>query len=364
MSIIYNTLTRLEMDGPSREETRAVARPSPPARKSLRMPIEAIATALVLVFTGTGLVALYWNAPLDETSGLEQELADQEVVVEETADHLPPAVPVDGQASSESLPAVQKSGTVAPAVRTSAAAEPPAVTPAKKPVVVAATDTVRQPEKTGASPIQTGAGEKLQAEAGMKTAKIKAPATNPGPGVKPAHKPQPAGQIAASNGSDESGKVNETLEKARRTLARGQYQQTLTVLETLAPVPEQHVDYWLLKGSAHLGLGQLDPAEEALASAQLLAPASAQIAVQRAVLKQEKGDHASALQILESVAARHPDMPEVCLNQGYSRLELGLVRDARRSFRDFLRLTEGRSLYAEQRKVINEWLAQFSSSRG
>jgi tetratricopeptide (TPR) repeat protein len=180
--------------------------------------------------------------------------------------------------------------------------------------------------------------------------------------VKPARKPQPAGQVAASNDRVEAGKVDETLEKARRTLARGQYPQTLAILDTLSPVPEQRVDYWLLKGSAHLGLGQLDPAEQALESAQLMAPDNAQITVQRAILKQEKGDHPGALQILGDAATHHPDVPEIYLNQGYSRLELGDARDARRSFQVFLRLTEGRSLYEEQRKAVNEWLAQFPSS--
>jgi tetratricopeptide (TPR) repeat protein len=125
-------------------------------------------------------------------------------------------------------------------------------------------------------------------------------------------------------------------------------------------VPERRADYWLVKGSAHLGLGQLDLAEKAFAAAQPLAPDNAQIAVQRAIIQQENGDHASALQILEDAATRHPDVPEIFLNQGYSQQALGAVRDARRSFRIFLKISEGRSLYGEQRKAVKQWLAQFS----
>ena len=119
-----------------------------------------------------------------------------------------------------------------------------------------------------------------------------------------------------------------------------------------------------MKGSAHLGLGELEAAEEAFALAQPLAPHNTHIALQRAVLKQEKGDHAGALRILDDAANNHLNVPEVFLNRGYSQQELGALREARHSFRIFLRLTEGRSLYDEQRQAVNEWLAQFNSSSG
>jgi hypothetical protein len=61
------------------------------------------------------------------------------------------------------------------------------------------------------------------------------------------------------------------------------------------------------------------------------------------------------------MAIRHPDVPEIYLNQGYSEYALGAVRDAERSFRAFLKLTESRSLYVQQRQVVTEWLAQVSS---
>jgi tetratricopeptide (TPR) repeat protein len=152
--------------------------------------------------------------------------------------------------------------------------------------------------------------------------------------------------------------IEEVIKQARIALSRGRYEQALSTLETLERVPENRADFWLIKGSAHLGLAQLDPAEMAFASAQVLAPDNAQIAVQQAVLKQEKGDHASALRILKTAAISHPNVPEIFLNQGYSQQALGSERDARRSFRSFLQMTESRSLYLQQRKVVEEWLAQ------
>jgi tetratricopeptide (TPR) repeat protein len=176
------------------------------------------------------------------------------------------------------------------------------------------------------------------------------------------HKQKQKAEVAPSDNTAEPDRVDETVEDARMLLSRGQFQQALVALERLSPAPEGRVDFWLIKGSAHLAMGQLDSADKALASAQLLAPTNAQIAVQRAILQQEKGDHAAALEILKTAALRNPDVPEVFLNQGYSEQALGSVRDARRSFRIFLNITEGRSLYADQRESVNRWLAQFSSA--
>jgi len=217
------------------------------------------------------------------------------------------------------------------------------------------------PSRANGSPGQTRAGEQTVA-----TANVKPRTVNPRAGkaktapAAPEKQPRTAKVVATSHAANQSA-VGRAVEDARLALSRGQYQQALAALETLSPVPERRPDFWLVKGSAHLGLGQLDAAEQAFASAQPLAPDNAQIAVQRAIIKQEKGDHASALKILQDAASRHPDVPEIFLNQGYSQQALGTLPDAIRSFRIFLRMTEGSPLYAEQRKAVNQWLAQFSS---
>ena len=150
--------------------------------------------------------------------------------------------------------------------------------------------------------------------------------------------------------------VDDIVDEARLALSKGRYQRALIVLQELQPIPDNRADFWLVKGSAYLGAGQLDLAQAALESARELAPDNAQIAVQQAILQQETGDHAGALQTLEAVADKHPDVPEIFLNQGYSQQAIGAERAATRSFRIFLRLTEGRSLYSGQRKAIEDWL--------
>jgi Flp pilus assembly protein TadD len=152
--------------------------------------------------------------------------------------------------------------------------------------------------------------------------------------------------------------IGQTLEQARLALSRGQYFQALADMESLSPVPENRADFWFIKGSVHLGLGQLDLAEDSFESAQALVPGHAQTLVQLAVLKQEKGDHAGAITLLKDAALRHRDVPEIYLNLGYSQQALGVFDEAGRSFRIFLELTEGRSVYSEQRKMVSQWVAR------
>jgi tetratricopeptide (TPR) repeat protein len=152
--------------------------------------------------------------------------------------------------------------------------------------------------------------------------------------------------------------IGRTLQQARSALSRGQYFQALADLESIWPVPDNRADFWLIKGSIHLGLGQLDLAEESFQLAHALVPGHAQTSVQLAVLKQEKGDHAGALSLLKDAARRHRDVPEIYLNLGYSQQALGEFAKAGRSFKIFLDVTEGRTVYSEQRKMVSQWVSR------
>jgi tetratricopeptide (TPR) repeat protein len=262
--------------------------------------------------------------------------ADQAVTAQE------PLAPVEQQVASPAAPA--KPSVPAKSEAPALVAEQPVKSVPKKPV------------KATPQPVAKAAAV---ASAEPATAKPRPAQTKAAPvGSRKAQKVQPTVAQQASDTLDAA------LEQARIALSRGQYPQALDALQAVAPVPGKRADFWLLKGSSHLGLGQLDLAEEGFTKAQPLAPGNAQIAIQLAILKQEKNDHEGALKILAEAAARHPNMPEIYLNQGYSQLELGATRDAGHSFRIFLRLTEGRSLYAEQRKAVNRWLAQTASISG
>jgi Flp pilus assembly protein TadD len=318
MSIIYATLESLETEESPRACNEDKTCSPPRAGEPRGFPVKTVVAAMLVVIAGAGL--MFWQqsagvgdprylAPVTEQYGVPAAATQIEVAVVTDVQHV----------------AVQE--------------ESPELEAIEEPAVV-----VEVTADTESSAVTTSA---------VDSSPVAIPETAP---AQPAErKPVPASNTAQTDG------VEEVIEQARLALSRGRYQQALSALEALAPVPENRADFWLIKGSAHLVLGQLDPAEVAFASAQALAPYNVQIALQQAILKQEKGDHASALEILNSAAIRHPYVPEIFLNQGYSQQALGDLRNAKRSFRAFLRMTESRSLYLEQRKVVKKWLAQVSS---
>lgn len=155
--------------------------------------------------------------------------------------------------------------------------------------------------------------------------------------------------------------IDMAIERARLSLARGDYQQAIMVLDPLLEDAPKRADYWFLKGSAHLGMGQLEQADMAFAASKAIAPDNVQIAIQQAIVKQEQKDHVAALQILQAASAMYAEVPEIYLNQGYSQLALGAELEARRSFRTFLRMTEDRSLYTQNRLAVKNWLQRSSA---
>ena len=351
MSVIYATLERLETDNPPLTGHDNPAGSPQPTSRSQSVAVKTLVMALLIVTTGASV--MLWHS----MDGVGKP--GESVALTTANQRLSPRNsegPISPEQIAEPAPAaVVPTGTISasPAAQT-AVYLPPAST-------VMATATNGQGGVETVASLEPAAREEpvaladAGAEAGAE--EVSSPLSEAAVGMaEPVELPPPP-----STDAPYATGVEEVIEQARLALSRGLYPQALAMLEQLEPVPENRADFWLIKGSAHLGIGQLDPAETAFGSAQALAPDNAHIAVQRAILYQERGDHASALQILKGMAIRHPNVPEIYLNQGYSEYALGAVRDAERSFRTFLKLTESRSLYVQQRQVVTEWLAQVSS---
>lgn len=350
MSVIYATLERLESENPDLTRGVAACSPGSASARPREFPLRTLA-ALVLLFCIAGL-ALMFNQP-------------------ETAVSSSPAPPAldrtGGEARTAKVRVAQAPITVA-AIKPLPPAQPAGESFTEQQPVVAATLPAEQPltaeehgsprEDLPAAPRTAELGDPLVAnEVGGQLAATPLAQAETVAAI-PAQQPLQQAPVTAAVQADG---VDEAIESARRALSAGRYWQALSALDSLEPVPETRADFWLIKGSAHLANGQLDLADAAFASAQSLAPENAQIAIQSAIVQQERGDHASALKILEDLATRYPTVPEVFLNQGYSHQAMGAVSEARHSFHTFLRMTEGRSLYSHQRKVVRDWLAQVSS---
>lgn len=346
MSIIFGTLERLESDGPNlAREKENVEQPCPAAERN-GLPVRGLITSLLFVMAAANLLLWYWSHELSVTrhpelsSAIAQRKFPEpipdillEATIEESRSSLQMIVP---QGKKIHLAEIASAGKVSEAGqgaankrRTVVEASPRDSSPIEKPV------------KAHHATAQTVNSRSVKSDS------VRARSVEERTG--------PAAEDSSLAG------IEEIIDEARLALSRGRYQQALATLETLAVVPETRADFWLLKGSAYLGTGQLVMAEVALDKAQSAAPYNVNIGVQRSILKQEKGDHAGALAILEPLAERQQHVPEIFLNLGYSQQALGAERAAQRSFRVFLRLTAGRSLYEQQRAAIQEWLTTVPS---
>jgi hypothetical protein len=350
MSIIYGTLERLETDDPALMHNSEQASSVGKAVEPRSLPIKALVTALLLAMTGANLLLWYWSNEVGAPQYPTPAAVSTQMVVPEISDREPASASV-GETPTKLLEQIEPNSGVA----TEWEAAPMNTTTIDEVVKADVQPITEAPQVPSPDSV-----EKPAALAGESIDPVSSPASKP-----EAMSAEPADRITVpSSDTGQTARVDVLIERARVALSRGQYQQALVSLELLQPIPVNRPDFWLIKGSALLGTGQLDLAELAFTSAQALAPDNVQIAVQQAILKQEKGDHAGALHILEAAAKRHPNVPEIFLNQGHSLYALGAEREAKRSFRAFLRLTEGRSLYMHQRKAIKEWLTPESSVQG
>jgi Flp pilus assembly protein TadD len=361
VSVIYATLERLESEQPAlADKARDGIAPSVSV-ESRGFPTKMLAVAIGVVLAGVTLMSWQQSEQPAVVKQIAPHAAASEYVEARKAERLAPVVtvgvpvpvaataPVDEAAGVETA-VVAPAEVVQPATGTRME-ERVAVVSEPEPDIAAAEEVVAEPPpaRESVQPVATVAVEESDPPAAR-------PATVSAEPVEPVAKQQVAWAAIAPQYD-----VENAIEEARQALSRGRYYQALSTLEQLDPVPENRADVWLITGSAHLGIGQLDRAEAAFASARALAPDNAQIAVQQAILRQEQGDHPGALEILNAAAARHPNVPEIYLNKGYSEQALGGVREAQRSFRIFLQLTEARSLYDSQRQVVQGWLVQVSA---
>jgi len=113
---------------------------------------------------------------------------------------------------------------------------------------------------------------------------------------------------------------------------------------------------WFWLGTAQLAQGQMEAADTALERAAGLNPKVAQIWVQRAIVAQERGDHAAAVRLLSEARELSPKSPQIYLNLGYSNDALGSLAEAEKNYLRFLSLTEGDDAYLLQRKPVIERL--------
>ena len=98
--------------------------------------------------------------------------------------------------------------------------------------------------------------------------------------------------------------------------------------------------------------GELDAAAEVLDAALEIKGNVAEVWIQRAVIAQERGQSAVALQLLEVAIQLHPENSVAYLNAGYAYENLGYIDAARAAYGQFLRLSTHEAGNASLRRHV------------
>jgi tetratricopeptide (TPR) repeat protein len=171
------------------------------------------------------------------------------------------------------------------------------------------------------------------------------------PSAPPTAQPSPE---TTGTAADEANTWESRANAIREQLKAEAYAEVGKSAQELARDFPDRWESWFWLGTAQLAQGQMDAAGTALEHASRLNPGVAQVWVQRAIVAQERGDHAAAVRLLGEARDLSPNSPKIYLNLGYSNDALGLSAEAEKNYRRFLALTEGDEAYALQRKpVIN-----------
>jgi Flp pilus assembly protein TadD len=111
-------------------------------------------------------------------------------------------------------------------------------------------------------------------------------------------------------------------------------------------------------GSAKLGLGLYNEADDYFRNALTLNSEIPQLWTQRAIIAQEKNKHIIALNYLNKAQKLSPNTPEIVLNIAYSNDALGDRNGAILAYREYLSLTQGKTLFVQQRKAVTSRLKE------
>ncbi|MFZ1744508.1 MAG: tetratricopeptide repeat protein [Nitrospirales bacterium] len=142
------------------------------------------------------------------------------------------------------------------------------------------------------------------------------------------------------------------LHRARELIQNGEYKEAQAMLSPLFHDPPVTWEPWFWMGTAYLGAGQLEQADQYFLSGLARNDKVPQLWIQRALVAQQQGSFQLAVHELRQAEALQPDLPHIHLNMGYAYERMGNNRLANQYFGRFLQLTEGQPEFFATRKKL------------
>ena len=152
------------------------------------------------------------------------------------------------------------------------------------------------------------------------------------------------------------------LAKAQLLITQRSHAKALQVLNPLFATLPEAWEPWFWMGTAQLGLGDLDKAENAFMEGLVRDDTVPHLWVQRAVIDQQRGQYTLAMDALRQAELLAPDLPEVQLNLAYNLEQQGNQKLARRHYQQYLALTEGKASYHVVRRKVLERVLRLGTS--
>ncbi|MYG39290.1 MAG: tetratricopeptide repeat protein [Nitrospira sp. SB0677_bin_15] len=326
MSIIADTLTRLQAERPRRPDHSVLPDFSSPLIPSRdlgnRLPV------LVGVLGCLGIAVYLWGLPFLAAPDTVMPKQDKVKAVQSAK----PAKPVSS-GIVESMPEQRE--------------DLPVATTTDKREDSDSTGPALVPDPPPASP-----------DAG--NAPIRKPVSSPG--IQFTAKPPPMPHSHSASSVQRKNRVfprlrNATLSeiklvRAQSFIKQRQYAQAINILEPLFANPPERWEPWFWLGTAQLGAGQLEKARASLVDGLARDATVPQLWVQRALVSQQQRRFGEALDALRQAELLAPELPEVQLNLAYTLEMTGDRLLAGQHYRMFLTLTEGKKAYHATRKKV------------
>ena len=155
---------------------------------------------------------------------------------------------------------------------------------------------------------------------------------------------------------------HQRLVKARLLIGQNAHAEAITILQPLFASPPSSWEPWFWMGTAHLGVGDLEKAEESFMEGLVRDDSVGYLWVQRAVVAQQRGHYGKAMDALRQAEFLAPELPEVHLNLAYNLEYQGNIRLAHQHYQEYLSLTEGQSTYHTVRRKVLERVLRLGSS--
>jgi tetratricopeptide (TPR) repeat protein len=145
---------------------------------------------------------------------------------------------------------------------------------------------------------------------------------------------------------------NNQLRHAQQLIRSGKYEDAVALLSPLFHDPPVMWQPWFWMGTALLGKGDMEQADQFFLSGLARNDKVPQLWIQRALVAQQRGDYQLAIHELRQAESLEADIPHIHLNMGYAYEQLGNGRMANQYYAKFLKLSEDNPAFFSTRKKL------------